>query len=553
MIQNLFYGMAKIAFRNDNQKEILLFPPSLEEKIPATHSVRVVNAVIDNLNVDSILDSYRGGGNSCFHPRQMLKILVYAYLNNIYSSRRIEQCLQENIYYMWLGGGITPDHRTINYFRGKRLKGCFDTLFTQIVELLHKEGFVSLQVQYIDGTKIESAANKYSFVWRGSVDKYDTRLREKTDAILRDIEQVIEEESKDTTKDIELTTEEFSSRVERIKERMQRDGMTKQQRKQIKELDSAVEKMAEYDHKKEVLGSRNSYSKSDEDATFMRMKEDAMLNGQLKPGYNVQISTENQFITNYGIYQRPTDTGTLIDYLESFKERYGIKSKEVVADAGYGSEQNYNYMLENEMVPYVKYNYFHKEQKRKQRNNPYLQQNLLYDKEQDVFICPNNKKLIHTDTYTRTTELGYESKVDKYECEDCSDCPLKSECTKARGNREIEVNHTLNEYKRQVRELLTSERGLYHRSKRPVEPEAVFGQIKDAHHFRRFRLRSLPKVNIEFGLIAMAHNLQKLAKLMNLKPKNGNNSNNSNNNSANMTNESDISRTNLRLAQLCAA
>ena len=550
MIQNLFYGMAKIAFRNDNQKEILLFPPSLEEKIPATHSVRVVNTVIDNLNVDSILDSYRGGGNSCFHPRQMLKILVYAYLNNIYSSRRIEQCLQENIYYMWLGGGITPDHRTINYFRGKRLKGCFDTLFTQIVELLHKEGFVSLQVQYIDGTKIESAANKYSFVWRGSVDKYDTRLREKTDAILRDIEQVIEEDSKDTTKDIELTTEEFSSRVERIKERMQRDGMTKQQRKQIKELDSAVEKMAEYDHKKEVLGSRNSYSKSDEDATFMRMKEDAMLNGQLKPGYNVQISTENQFITNYGIYQRPTDTGTLIDYLESFKERYGIKSKEVVADAGYGSEQNYNYMLENEMVPYVKYNYFHKEQKRKQRNNPYLQQNLIYDKEQDVFICPNNKTLIHTDTYTRTTELGYESKVDKYECEDCSDCPLKKECTKARGNREIEVNHTLNEYKRQVRELLTSERGLYHRSKRPVEPEAVFGQIKDAHHFRRFRLRSLPKVNIEFGLIAMAHNLQKLAKLMNLKPKNGNNSNN---NSANMTNESDISRTNLRLAQLCAA
>ena len=550
MIQNLFYGMAKIAFRNDNQKEILLFPPSLEEKIPATHSVRVVNTVIDNLNVDSILDSYRGGGNSCFHPRQMLKILVYAYLNNIYSSRRIEQCLQENIYYMWLGGGITPDHRTINYFRGKRLKGCFDTLFTQIVELLHKEGFVSLQVQYIDGTKIESAANKYSFVWRGSVDKYDTRLREKTDAILRDIEQVIEEDSKDTTKDIELTTEEFSSRVERIKERMQRDGMTKQQRKQIKELDSAVEKMAEYDHKKEVLGSRNSYSKSDEDATFMRMKEDAMLNGQLKPGYNVQISTENQFITNYGIYQRPTDTGTLIDYLESFKERYGIKSKEVVADAGYGSEQNYNYMLENEMVPYVKYNYFHKEQKRKQRNNPYLQQNLIYDKEQDVFICPNNKTLIHTDTYTRTTELGYESKVDKYECEDCSDCPLKKECTKARGNREIEVNHTLNEYKRQVRELLTSERGLYHRSKRPVEPEAVFGQIKDAHHFRRFRLRSLPKVIIEFGLIAMAHNLQKLAKLMNLKPKNGNNSNN---NSANMTNESDISRTNLRLAQLCAA
>lgn len=419
---------------------------------------------------------------------------------------------------MWLGGGIKPDHRTINYFRGKRLKEGFDTLFTQIVELLHREGFVSLQVQYIDGTKIESAANKYSFVWRGSVEKYDARLREKTDAILKEIEQIIESENSDMTEDKPLSTEEFSSRVERIKERMHAEGMTKQRRKQIKELDSAVEKMAEYDHKKEVLGNRNSYSKTDQDATFMRMKEDAMLNGQLKPGYNVQISTENQFITNYGIYQRPTDTGTLIDYLKSFKERYGITSTEIVADAGYGSEQNYEYMFTNEMIPYVMYNYFHKEQKRKFKNNPYLQPNLVYDKERDVFICPNNKELIHTETYTRTTELGYQSKVDRYTCEDCSHCPLKKECTKAKGNREIEVNHKLNEYKRQVRELLTSERGLYHRSKRPIEPEAVFGQIKDAHMFRRFRLRSLKEVNVEFGLVAMAHNIRKMAKQISRTP-----------------------------------
>lgn len=548
--------MAKVAFKNNNQKEILLFPPSLEEMIPSTHSVRVVDVVIDSLNVDTILSSYRGGGNSCFHPRQMLKILVYAYLNNIYSSRGIEQCLQENIYYMWLGGGIRPDHRTINYFRGKRLKGCFDSLFTQIVELLHKEGFVSLQVQYIDGTKIESAANKYSFVWRGSIEKYDARLREKTDAILRDIEHVIETENKDMTEDIGLSTDEFTSRVERIKERMQQDGMTKQQRKQIKELDSAVGKMAEYDDKKKKLGNRNSYSKTDEDATFMRMKEDAMLNGQLKPGYNVQISTENQFITNYGIYQRPTDTGTLIDCLQSFKERYGITALEIVADAGYGSEQNYEYMLENEMIPYVKYNHFHKEQKRKFKNNPYLQQNLIYDKERDMFICPNQKMLIHTDSYTRTTDLGYESKVDRYVCEDCSDCPLRKECTRARGNREIEVNHKLNRYKQQVRKLLNSERGLYHRSRRPVEPESVFGHIKDAHHFQRFRLRSLPKVNIEFGLVAMAHNLRKLAKLITDRPNNDNNNNNNkdkDNLRVNNPNMSNMSHTNINVAQICAA
>ena len=149
--------------------------------------------------------------------------------------------------------------------------------------------------------------------------------------------------------------------------------------------------------------------------------------------------------------------------------------------------------------------------------------------------------------------MGYESKVDKYVCEDCSDCPLKKECTKAKGNREIEVNHSLNEYKRQVRELLTSERGLYHRSKRPIEPEAVFGQIKDAHHFRRFRLRSMPKVNIEFGLIAMAHNLRKLAKLITDRPNNDNNNKtNIYNHRANRANMSNLNTASLYLAQIYA-
>ena len=219
--------MAKIAFKSDNQKQSLLLPPSLDELIPATHSVRVVDTIIDRLDVDDILRTYRGGGNSCFHPRQMLKILVYAYLNNIYSSRRIAQQLEENIHYMWLSGGAKPDFRTINYFRGKRLKDIFDDIFRQVVELLHKEGFVTLEVQYIDGTKIESAANKYSFVWRASVEKHDKRLREKTDAVLRQIEQTILDEGQMPETETKLSTEEFATRVERIKERMDSENLTK--------------------------------------------------------------------------------------------------------------------------------------------------------------------------------------------------------------------------------------------------------------------------------------------------------------------------------------
>lgn len=351
--------MAKIAFKSDNQKQNLLLPPSLDELIPQTHSVRVVNNIIDRLDISEILRSYRGGGNSCFNPRVMLKILVYAYLNNIYSSRRIEQQLHENIHYMWLSGGGKPDYRTINYFRGKRLKGGFETIFTQVVELLHNEGFVSLKVQYIDGTKIESAANKYSFVWRGSVEKNDAKLKEKTKIILSQIQEAIDMEDDSVAED--MTIEDFEQRVERIQQRLSTVTPTKQVSKYIVKVESEyVPKMKEYKKHLDTMGDRNSYSKTDPDATFMRMKEDAMLNGQLKPGYNVQISTENQFITNFGIYQRPGDTGTFVDYLNSFKLKYNRQSEEVVADAGYGSMQNYEYMFSEGIIPYVKYNYFHK-------------------------------------------------------------------------------------------------------------------------------------------------------------------------------------------------
>ena len=504
--------MAKIAFKSDNQGQIQLLPPSLDELIPATHPVRVLNSIVDRLDVSQVLASYKGGGNSCFHPRMMLKVLIYAYLNNIYSSRKIERQLQEHLHYMWLSGGARPDFRTINYFRGKRLKDSFDGIFTQVVELLHSEGFVSLEVQYIDGTKIESAANKYSFVWRGSVEKHDKRLREKTDAVLREIEQVIHDEQQEADTESTLSTEEFISRVERIKERMDSENLTKSHCKAIRKVEGeSIPKMKEYERHLTTMGERNSYSKSDPDATFMRMKEDAMLNGQLKPGYNVQIATENQFITNYGIFQRPTDTGTLIDFLESFHKKYGLHSREIVADAGYGSQQNYEYMFEKGMIPYVKYNYFHKEQTRAFRNNPFLQQNLKYDPSTDEFTCPAGKSMVPISCKNPKSELGYRAHTQLYQASDCTLCPLRKQCHNAEENRIIRVNHTLNEYKRTVRELLTSQRGMLHRSRRPIEPEAVFGHIKADRMFRRFRLRSLEKVNIEFGIVALAHNIRRMA------------------------------------------
>ena len=504
--------MAKLAIKSDNRKQNLLLPPSLDELVPENHMVRVVDAVIDRLDISDILSTYRGGGNSAFNPKMMLKVLVFAYLSNVYSSRRIEELLKRDIYFMWLAGMKRPDFRTINYYRGKRLKEGFDAVFTQVVRLLHEEGFVSLKVQYIDGTKIESVANKYTFVWRGSVEKYDARLKAKTEALLRQIEQNHAIENQENPVPEELTAEEVTKRVERIKEKVDAENLGKEERKALKQIETdSVPRMNRYRGQLETMGPRNSYSKTDPDATFMRMKEDAMLNGQLKPGYNVQISTENQFITNFGIYQRPTDTLTMISYLESFKARYGMQSEEIVADSGYGSEENYEYMFSNGMTPYVKYNMFHVEQRRGYRNNPFRVSNLFYNPYDDFYVCPMGQKLKFIRQEKRYTASGYQQTVSVYRASRCEGCPLRGQCHKSKRDRQIEVNHTLDDYKARARELLTSEQGIKHRSNRPIEPEAVFGQIKECGRFRRLRLKGLTGAKIDFGLKALAHNLRKLA------------------------------------------
>ena len=235
-----------------------------------------------------------------------------------------------------------------------------------------------------------------------------------------------------------------------------------------------------------------------------------MNNGQTKPGYNIQIATENQFITNYDIFWRPTDQGTLIPFLESFKNRYGKQSEEVCADSGYGSEQNYEYMFEEGITPYVKYNMFHAEDKRSRRNNPFLPQNLYYNAEDNYYVCPMGQHMEHIGDVTVRSDLGYISTISRYRARNCAGCPLRGMCYKgASDQRIIEVNHKNNAYRAEVKRLLTSQRGLYHRSNRPVEPEAVFGDIKYNHGFKRFRLRSNEKVRVEFGLVALAHNLRK--------------------------------------------
>ena len=504
--------MAKVSFKTQTGNFPELFPINIFDLIPEDHPSRLVDSVVNQLDISDIANLYLGGGCPAYHPRMMIKVLFYGYLSNTYSCRKIAKALTENIHFMYLSGNSTPNFRTINEFRGKILKEKIKDLFAEVVKMLVELGYISLDVQYIDGTKIEAKSNRYTFVWRGSVEKYKDKLEVKINTILSDIENSIQSDNQEINKEElpkKINSEDLKERLSQLNKKLKEP--TKKQTKELQKLqEEHLPKLQKYEKSLSILGERNSYSKTDPDATFMRMKEDHMKNGQLKPAYNPQISTENQFITHVSIHQKPGDTTTLESHLEGFEKAYKKQSKEVVADAGYGSEENYE-MLENKNITaYVKYNYFHAEQKRKMKNNPFLVQNLFYNKEKDFYVCTMGQRMENAGTGKRTSSNGYEAQVTYYQAKNCNNCPLRGSCHNAKGNRRIEVNQRLNELKERARNLLTGEEGLKHRSKRPVEVEAVFGQLKSNNKFNRFTFKGLEKAELEFLLMALGHNFRKM-------------------------------------------
>lgn len=243
----------------------------------------------------------------------------------------------------------------------------------------------------------------------------------------------------------------------------------------------------------------------------MRMKEDHMLNGQLKPGYNWQISTENQYILGYTIHQTTNDTTTLQSHMESLKESLGQMPEILVADAGYGSEENYEYLGKNNVEAFVKYQYFHKEQSKKWKDDPYRPENLPYNENDDSYTCPMGQKMNFIGEKVRITDNGFRQVKRLYQAQNCKGCPVREACNKSKGNRKIEINPKLDHHKSIIRERLCSERGIKYRRQRPADVEAVFGIIKGNRNYRKFLLKGLDKVEIEAGLLSMAHNLGKLA------------------------------------------
>lgn len=493
----------------------MLIPPTWDEVIAPNEPVRLVNRVVDKLDLGKLLEQYSTTGNPSYHPRMLLKVLVYAYLNNIYSSRRIEEACRTHIHFLWLCGGATPDHNTIARFRADRLGGVLKEVFSQVVMMLVEQGLTSIEQIYVDGTKIESVAGRYTFVWRKSVERNTQKIAAQLEELWNYAEGIARHELEP------LRPREFQAvdpqAVERTITQIQEAIKGKEVDKKVKQKLSYAKRnwpknVAQNQQRLEELGDRNSLSKTDPEATFMRMKEDHMGNGQLKPGYNLQISTHDQFVVNYSLHQRPTDTTTLPVHLEQHRKAYSRMPRSVCADAGYGSEENYALLEKEQVEAYVKFPQFDRAVRGSKPISAAEGKGMRWDEEHQEYLCPQGHHMPWVGMKHRTTDNGYTQVLAQYSAPpQCSTCPLRDVCAINKGNRIHEVSHRLEGYRQAIYAKLTSEEGVAHRKQRPHDVESVFGNLKANHGLRRFLMRGLEKVSIEAGLALLAHNLRKWA------------------------------------------
>jgi len=508
----------KVVFKQDYRQQGMLIPLDLNDMVAPDHPVRVVNAVLDKVDIREIIKQFRPGGTSSYHPRMLLKVIVFGYINNIYSSRKIEEAVKSNIHFMWLAGMRKPDHNTINRFRGQRLQHTLKPIFNQVVLMLYEEGLLNIRDLYTDGTKIEANANRYTFVWGKAIKTSRERISRQLDELWKYALGVAAAELEDTdppgSGHKKISREAVNKTIEQINAALKDKDVDAKVKQKLsyaqKHWPAALEK---YEEQEKVLGpGRNSYSKTDKDATFMRMKDDYMKNGQLKPAYNVQISTNNQLIASYSIHQKTTDITTLKTHLSQHIKALGVKPTSVTTDAGYGSEENYQWLEEEGITAYVKDRDFDKKQHKASQNKKfYKADQFIYEDQTDKVICPQGHSMKNIGIRQRITATGFKHDFTRYRTTKCGSCPLQGQCNNGYHTKTIELNHNLNRLRTRAFKRLNTKKGIQKRKQRCYDVEPVFAAIKHNHHFKRFMLRGIEKIHIETGLLALAHNLRKKA------------------------------------------
>jgi len=527
---------SNLTFKQDRRGESLLFPVSLESWLPAYHPVRFIDSIIDEMDISDLFSSYSGGGTSVYHPRMMLKLLCYGYMDRCYSSRVLEKQTRENLCYMWLCGSQTPDHSTIARFRTKRMKNSIKEVFAQVVRLLFEKGVILLKDQKTDGTKMESVANRHSHVWQKNINRFKGNLEEKIVQLLAEIDDAIEieeapnsmeshrsvdsnqDDGDDSSANPSIKSEDLTEKIAELQAHNDKEIL-----KYAKKLEKQKDKLAEYEAKLAQLNGRNSYSKTDPDATFMRLKDD-----RLRPSYNLMNSTEDQYIINYTIHQNANDGTCYISHTEdtlALLANQNLPSFQAAnGDAAFGTEENYEYLEKKGITNYLKYGSFYRETTNKFKKDISQSRNFFYNVTHDFYVCAMGQKLHPVKTITKETKSGYQQELTVYQAQNCQGCPLRSMCQKTKrqqpikGNRTVTRNKNLERHRVIARTNLESEKGIQLRKARGIDVEPPFGNIKYNKRFNRLTLKSIPKINIEVGLISIVHNLNKLWR-QNLKDK----------------------------------
>ena len=502
----------------------LALPLNFEILIPEDDSVRLLSHLLEGLNYEKLYKAYSSTGRKpAVEPKILYKVLTYAYMNNIYSSRKIETACKRDINFMWLLRGLSaPDHTTIARFRKDYLSNAIEDLFYQLVKHLHDLDEVKFDNIFVDGTKIEANANRYTFVWKKVVNKNEAKMFEKIKSCINEINNNYMTTFVVTVENLVDELQNVLDYLEEERKKQQIEfvsGIGKRKSKLQKFMESLQdfkERQEKYDIHNQLLEGRNSYSKTDPDATFMHMKDDHMRNAQLKPAYNVQIAVESEYVVGVGIFQDRSDTATLIPFLKDMKTWLGSSCKNVIADSGYESEENYLFLEGNNQKYYIKPQTYEIWKKKSFKNDISKRENMIYDEEKDEYTCHNGKKLKKIGITHRKSATGYKSEITIYESEDCSGCPYKTKCTKAQGNRKMQVSKTFIEKRQRSYENIMSDEGILLRVNRSIQVEGAFGVLKNDYSFNRFLTRGKNSVKTEFMLLCFGYNVNKLhAKIQN--------------------------------------
>lgn len=503
----------------------LQIPMNLNIIIPENDSVRLLSQFVEEMDLTCLYETYSILKENQVTPRQILKIILYAYLDGRFSSREIERACHRDINFMYLlEGKPVPDHATIARFRSLHFASCAKQLLVQCSELLYELGEISGENIFIDGTKIEANANKYTFVWKRAVSKTQEKLGQKAALLVSECVETYALKPVWGGRVKIKTLKRLRKQLYAIKEQEEIKfvyGTGKRKallQKHIEQLESYLEKLKEYNQKIHICGTRNSYSKTDSDATFMRMKEDHMKNGQLKPAYNLQHGVDAEYVVWLEIFPNSTDTPTAISFLKEMKENLSFKYRNIVLDSGYESEENYTYIEDNDQIGFIKPTNYEISKTRKYQKDISNRANMVYDSERDCYYCSQGHPLFAMATKQRKTASGYISTKTVYKCADCTGCPVKDKCIK--GNhfktpvderfKSLEVSRKFERQRAECLQRISSKQGILLRINRSIQAEGSFADLKWDRGFRRFLCRGNANVYAECVLLAISHNIEKL-------------------------------------------